>query len=128
MGELTALAFALAIEDPGRFDESEDVGPYFGLVPRRQDSGDQSPELSITKAGDRQVRWLLVQCSQQILSKNSPDSDLKRWGSKLAARGKKKAKRRAVVAVARKLAVLLHRLWITGEEYEPLRNTKKKAA
>lgn len=128
VGELTALAFVLAIEDPKRFTKSRDVPAFLGLVPRRQDSGQQSPELSITKAGDRQVRWLLVQCAQQILGSRAPDTDLKRWGLKLARRGKKKAKRRAVVAVARKLAVLLHRLWVTGEEYEPLRNSTRKAA
>lgn len=121
VGEITALTYVLTLEDAGRFSRSEDVGAYLGLVPRKAESGQRSPELPISKAGDRELRRLLVQCSQQILGKRGPDSDLKQWGLELARRGKKKAKRRAVVGVARKLAVLLHRLWVTGEEYEPRR-------
>ncbi len=123
VGPLTALAYRLTIEDPGRFAKSRDVGPYVGLVPKQYDSGDSAPELRITKTGDRMLRALLVECAQHMLSRHGKDSDLRRQGLKLAARGKKNAKKRAVVAVARKTAVLLHRLWVTGEVYEPLRNS-----
>ena len=112
----------LTLGDPDRFARSRDVGAYLGLVPRRDASGRRDPELRITKAGDRDLRRLLVQCAHQIVGREREDSDLRRWGKSLAARGKKNAKKRAVVAVARKLAVLLHRLWVTGSVYEPLRS------
>jgi len=121
VGPITALSFVLTIEDPGRFERSRDVGPYLGLVPRRSSSGRRDPELRITKAGDRDVRRLLVQCAHHILHHPRADSDLRDWGLKLAARGKKNARKRAIVAVARKLAVLLHRLWVSGQDYEPRR-------
>ncbi len=124
VGKITALAFVLTVEDPLRFIESRKVGAYFGLVPRKSASGQRDPELRITKCGDSFVRRLLVCAAHYILGPFGPDTDLRRWGLALAARGKKNAKKRAVVAVARKLAVLLHRLWITGEEYEPLRNSQ----
>ena len=126
VGPITALSFVLTIEDPGRFERSRDVGPYLGLVPRCSSSGQRDPELRITKAGDKDVRRLLVQCAQHILNQTKVDSDLRRWGLKLAARGKKNAKKRAVVAMARKLAVLLHRLWVSGQDYEPLRRGRKE--
>ena len=122
VGVLTAVTYVLTLEDPRRFARSRDVGPYLGLVPRRSSSGRSDPELRITKAGDTDLRRLLVQCAHCIVGRSRVDSDLKRWGLKLAARGKKNAKKRAVVAVARKLAVLLHRLWVSGEEFVPLRN------
>jgi len=123
VGLLTSFAYRLTIEDPERFAKSRDVGPYVGLVPKQRDSGDSHPELRITKTGDRMLRDLLVECAQHMLSRRGKDSDLRRQGLKLAARGKKNAKKRAVVAVARKTAVLLHCLWVTGEVYEPLRNS-----
>jgi transposase len=101
------------------------VGPYLGLVPRQDESGDSSPQLRITKTGDKMVRRLLVSSAQYILGPFGDDCDLRRYGEKIAARGGKNAKKRAVVAVARKLAVLLHRLWKTGEVYEPLHNSKR---
>lgn len=122
VGPITALTFVLTIDDPHRFARSRDVGAYLGLVPRRDASGRRDPELRITKAGDRALRRLLVQCAHQIIGRKREDSDLRRWGESLAARGKKNAHKRAVVAVARKLAVLLHRLWVTGSVYEPLRS------
>lgn len=125
VGMITSLAFVLTIEDPDRFERCREVGPYLGLVPRRDSSGKSDPELPITKAGDRQLRCLLVQCSQYILGHFGPDSDLRRWGLELAARGSQKVKKRAVVAVARKLAVLLLSLWKSGEEYEPLRTAER---
>ncbi len=121
VGPITALSFVLTLEDPSRFRRSRDVGCYLGLRPKSQQSGDSEPEMRISKEGDVYLRKLLVQCGQYILSRNGPDTDLKRWGLAIAAKGKKKAKRRAVVAVARKLSILLHRLWVSGERYEPRR-------
>jgi transposase len=121
VGPLTSLAFVLTIEDPQRFAHSRMVGPYLGLVPRRHQSGDRDPELHISKAGDHLLRKLLVECAQYMLGAFGEDCDLRRWGLRLAGEGSKARKRRAVVAVARKLATLLHHLWVTGEVYEPLR-------
>jgi len=126
VGSLTALAYVLTIEDPSRFSRARAVGSYLGLRPRQDDSGAQKPQLHITKAGDKFLRHLLVECAQYMLSSRGADSDLKRWGLKLAERGGKAAKKRAVVAVARKLSVLLLRLWVTGEIYEPLRMATRR--
>jgi len=128
VGPLTSLTFVLTIGDPERFKKSRTVGAYFGLRPRQRDSGEQQPELHITKAGAPLMRRLLVNCAQYILGPFGQDCDLRRFGLAMAARGGKRAKKRAVVAVARKLAVLLHRLWLTGEAYDPLRNAKAHAA
>ena len=124
VGPVTALYFRLVIEEAKRFAHSRDVGSYLGLVPKQQDSGESTPELRISKAGDEGARRLLVNCAHYILGPFGPDSDVRRWGLKLAARGGKNAKKRAIVAVARKLAVLLHRLLVTGDVYEPLRNSQ----
>ena len=124
VGPLTALSYVLTVEDPERFKSSRAVGPYLGLRPRQSQSGEQDPELRITKAGDTDLRRLLVGSAHYILGPFGPDTDLRRWGLALAARGRKNAKKRAVVAVARKLAVLLHRLWVTAEVYEPLRHNR----
>jgi len=124
VGELIALAFVLTIEDPQRFQRSRDVGGYIGLRPKRRDSGHSQPQLRITKEGDPYLRQLLVQGAHYILGPFGPDTDLRRWGRQLAARGGKNAKKRAIVAVARKLAILLHRLWVTGQVYEPLRHSQ----
>jgi len=121
VGALIALTYVLTLDDPNRFGRSRDVGAYLGLRPKRQESGESQPELRITKEGDVYLRRLLVQGAHYILSRKGPDTDLKRWGLKLAGNGSKRAKKRAVVGVARKLAVLLHHLWVTGEVYEPLR-------
>src|SRR5262249_27158736 len=118
VGQLIALTFILTLDDAKRFGRSRDVGCYLGLRPKRKESGERQPELSITKEGDIYLRRLLVQGAHYILSARGPDTDLKRWGLQLAGRGGKKAKKRAVVAVARKLAILLHSLWVTGEAYE----------
>jgi transposase len=98
------------------------------MRPRSNQSGAHNPEMRISKEGDGYLRKLLVQCAQYILSRKGPDTDLKRWGLQIEAKGKKKAKRRAVVAVARKLAILLHRLWVSGERYEPRRTQRQPAA
>ena len=122
IGPVTSLAYVLTLETPLRFAKSRDVGPYLGLVPAQEDSGDSQPQLGISKAGDRMLRKLLVGSAHYILGPFGPDCDLRRFGMKLCERGGKNAKKRATVAVARKLAVLLHRLWISGEVYEPLRH------
>ena len=127
VGPLTALTYVLVVEHPQRFAQSREVGPYLGLCPRQDQSGERDPQLRISKAGDQLMRSLLVNCAQYVLGPFGPDSDLRRHGEKLAARGGKKAKKRAVVAVARKLAVLLHHLWVTGEEYEPLYRSQRAA-
>ena len=127
VGDLIALGYVLTIEDPHRFKKSRDVGCFVGLQPGRRNSGESEPQMHITKEGDRYLRTLLVQGAHYILGPFGEDSDLRRWGRKLSERGGKKAKRRAVIAVARKLAVLLHRLWVSGEVYEPLRNSQKVA-
>jgi transposase len=126
VGDLIALTYVLTVEDPHRFQRSRDVGALLGLRPKRQNSGDSEPELRITKEGDSYLRKLLVQGAHYIVGRRGPDTDLKRWGQKLAGGGGKNAKKRAVVAVARKLAVLLHKLWVSGEKYEPLRNSEPK--
>lgn len=128
VGALTALAYVLLVEDPKRFKASRDVGPYFGLVPQLDESSDSSPQLGITKAGDELGRRLLVSAAQYILGPFGPECDLRRFGEAISARGGKNAKKRAVVAVARKLAVLLHRLWVTGADYDPDRQLKRRSA
>ena len=120
VGPVTSLAYVLTLETPLRFARSRDVGPYLGLVPKQEDSGDSQPQLGISKAGDRMLRKLLVGSAHYILGPFGPDTDLRRFGMRLCERGGKNAKKRAAVAVARKLAVLLHRLWLSGEVYEPL--------
>ena len=127
VGPLTGLAYVLAIEDPSRFARSRTVGPYLGLVPKQRDSGKQEPQLRISKAGDRHVRRLLIGSAHYILGPFGPDCDLRRFGKAIASRGGKNAKKRAAVAVARRLAVLLHRLWVTRAEYDPLRHAKRQA-
>jgi transposase len=126
VGNLTALAYQLTLGDPRRFSKSRMVGPYLGLAPGRKQSGDRESPTSITKAGDRHLRSLLVQSANHIVRRDAPDSDLKRHGRKLAKTGSKIAKRIAKVAVARKLSVLLHALWVTGEVYESLRSTNAR--
>ncbi len=121
VGPILSLAYTLTLQRPERFAKSRMVGPYLGLVPARRQSGDKDPQLRITKEGDSFLRRLLVQGGQYILGPFAPDSDLRRFGLALEARGGKHAKKRAVIAVARKLAVLLHRLWRTGEVYDPAR-------
>jgi transposase len=128
VGVLTALVFLLTLERSDRFARSRSVGAFIGLRPRKSQSGEEDPELGITKAGNPFLRRLLVQSANYILGPFGADSDLRRWGLELAKRGGKKARRRAKVAVARKLAVLLHRLWVTGEEYQPLGYRQKIAA
>ena len=128
VGPLISLTFILTIADPNRFSRTRDVGAYLGLVPRLRQSGARNPHLHITRAGDSYLRQLLVQGAHYILGYRGPDCDLRRWGLTHAASGGPAAKKRAVIAVARKLAILLLRLWTTGEVYEPLRLQKEVVA
>ena len=136
VGTIVALAFVLTIEDPARFGKSRDVGAYLGLAPGLRESGQQEPAMRITKEGDRDMRRLLVQSAQRILRKAAPDSDSRRWGleklgegagsGKESGKKKNSQKKRVIVAVARRLAVLLHHLWVNGEVYDPLYGAKEK--
>ncbi len=129
VGALTALSFVLVLNnDPERFRRSRDVGCYVGLRPKQRESGMSSPQLGITKAGDPLLRRLATQSAQYILGPFGRDSALRRWGLGLASRGGKNAKKRAIVAVARKLVILMHRLWITQEAYDPMRGLSVRRA
>lgn len=128
VGALTALAFVLILEDATKFRSSRMVGPYLGLIPARDQSGEIDPQKGISKEGDRLMRRLLVQSGHYILGPFGPDCDLRRHGEAIAARGGKNARKRAAVAVARKLAVLMHHLWVTKETYVPLMNVTQSAA
>ena len=127
VGTLIALTFLLTLEDPQRFRKSRDVGCYLGLQPGRRNSGQSQPQMHISKEGDPYLRTLLVQGAQHILGPFGADCDLRRWGLKLAERGGRSGKKRAIVATARKLAVLLHHLWVSGEVYEPLHKRNRVA-
>jgi transposase len=128
VGTLIGLTYVLTIEDAERFAHSRDVGCYLGLQPKQRESGDSQPELGISKRGDRLLRSYLVQACHCMLRKGAPDSDLRAWGLGKAQSGGKRGKRRAIVGMARKLAVLLHRLWSRGEVYDPLYHRKAVAA
>ena len=128
VGPITSLTFILTVEEPHRFPKSRDVGAFLGLVPRSRDSGERHPQLRITKAGDMALRRVLVQAAHYVLGPFGPDSDLRRWGLRYAESGAGNAKKRAVVAVARRLAVLMLALWKSGEVYEPLRQARAAEA
>ena len=128
VGLLTALCYVLTLEDPSRFVNGRQAGAYLGLVPRKRQSGDSNPQLGITKNGDSYLRKLLVQCAQVMLGRCGGDSELRRWGLQKAARGGKGAKKRAIVGVARKLSVIMYRLWKTGERYQPFPKGKARSA
>lgn len=128
VGAVTTLSYVVTLESPDRFPRSRDVGPYVGLTTARRQSGERDPQLGISKAGNSMLRRLLVQCAHHILGHCGKDSALRRWGLKLAGRNEPNARKRAVVAVARKLAVLLHRLWKTGEHYLPFPGSAEQAA
>jgi transposase len=132
IGPITSLAYVLRIGEKERFERSRDVGAYLGLVAKKRQSGQRDPQLGITKAGDEMMRKLLVNCAHHILGVHGADSDLRRWGLALVRaagrKGTQGARKLAAAAVARKLAVLLHRLWVTGATYDPLRNSKDREA
>jgi transposase len=125
VGTLIALTFLLTLEDPHRFGKSRDVGCYLGLQPGRRNSGQSESQMHISKEGDPYLRTLLVQGAQHILGPFGIDCDLRRWGLKLAERGGRNGKKRAIVATARKLAVLLHHLWVSGEVYDSMHNSRR---
>jgi len=127
VGPLVSLAFVATVGAPDRFKDSRSLGPYFGLVPRLDQSGQSNPGLSITKHGDAYMRSLLVSAATRILGPFGVDSDLRRFGLRIIEQGGQRARAKARIAVARKLAVLLHRLLLTGEVYEPLRNSPEVA-
>jgi len=127
VGLLSGLRYVLTLEDPGRVRRNRSVGAFIGATPGRDQSGSTDRQKRITKAGDPALRWTLMQCSHYILGRFGPDSDLKRYGLRLCARGGKSAKKRALVAVARRLSVLMLSLWKTGEVYEPLRHAQTEA-
>lgn len=128
VGTLIGLTYILTIEDAERFQHSRDVGAFLGIQPKQRESGDSQPELGISKTGDRLLRSYLVQAAHCMLRQGAPDSDLRAWGLGKVGAGGKRAKRRALVGMARKLAVLLHRLWVMGEVYDPLYNRKAAQA
>ena len=119
VGPITALSFVLKVETTQRFKRLRDIGPFLGLTPRRDQSGNIDKQLSITKCGDGYLRRLLVSCSQYILGAFGPPSELRDFGLRLTERGSRTAKKKAVVAVARKLAVLMLSLWKNNSTYQP---------
>lgn len=119
VGPITALAYILTLETHERFEKSRSVGAFLGLTPKKDQSGETDRQLPITKAGNRFLRCLLVNCAQHIMGPFGKDSHLQRFGESIARRGGKRAKKRAVIAIARKLAVLLHTLWKSGADYDP---------
>jgi len=121
VGTLIALTYMLTLEDPHRFRNSRDAACYVDLQPGRRNSGQSEPQMHISKEGDPYLRALSVQAAHHVLGPWGVDSDLRRWGMKLAEHGGKRGKKRAVIAVARQLGVLLHRLWVSGDVYVPLR-------
>jgi transposase len=137
VGSIVALTFMLTVDDPHRFRHSRDIGPFLGLRPKKRDSGKSQPELGISKEGDKMLRWLLVQAAHTILRKGAAESDLRSWGLGLLAQSeaakkkkgsRKSVKKKVVVAVARKLGVLLHYLWVNGEVYDPLHQIRQRMA
>jgi transposase len=118
VGPITSLYFVLKVGNPGRFRRTRDIGAFLGLCPKRDQSGETDKELRISKCGDRYLRRLLVGAAQYILGPFGADSALREHGLRLAREGTARAKKRAVVAVARKLAVLLLTLWKSREPYE----------
>jgi transposase len=118
VGPITAAAFVAAVDDPARFGKARDAGPFFGLTPGQDQSGDGDAPKQITRAGNEMVRHLLVNGANKILQRNSKDNALKRHGMKICARGGKVARRKAKVAVARKMAVLMLAMLKSGKEYD----------
>ena len=119
VGPVLALAYVATIEDPARFASSRTVGNYVGLAPAQYASGAKTPELRISKRGDGFLRRLLVNAAAYILGPFGEDSDLRRYGGRIAHSGSQRDKARARIAVARKLACLLHHLWRTGSVWDP---------
>jgi transposase len=126
IGPITSMAFVLSIEDPHRFKDPRDVGAYLGLVPRRDQSGGSDKQLPISKVGNTYLRQLLVQCAQYLLGHFGPDCALRQQGLKLAAKGGRAAKKKAVIAIARKLAVMMIAMWQKDSDYEAFPEPKNQ--
>lgn len=118
VGPLVAATYVLTLNGPDAVGHSRSAGAFLGLRPRQKQSGDYDPQCRITKTGNTYLRCLLMQSAHYVLGHFGPDSALRRWGLKLAASGGKRGKKRALVAVARKLAVILHCMWRTGQVYQ----------
>jgi len=115
-GQLTALAFTAAVDDPGRFRRSRDIGPYFGLVPRRYQSGEVDYTGSISKCGDRRLRTLLYEAANVMLTRYKGPLKLKDWAFAIA---KRSTMRKARIALARRLAIIMHAMLRHGTEFKP---------
>ena len=116
VGQLTALAFTAAIDDPSRFRRSRDLGPYFGLVPRRYQSGEIDYVGGISKVGDRRVRTLLYEAANVMLTRYKGELKLKDWAFAIA---KRSTMRKARIALARRLAIIMHAMLRNGTEFQP---------
>ncbi len=114
VGFITALTYKAGVDDPHRFKQSRTVGAHFGLTPRRSQSGEIDIDGHISRAGDPDVRCVLYTAANALLTRSAKWSSLKAWGMKIA---KTRGHRRAVIAVARKLAVILHRMWIDDTQF-----------
>jgi transposase len=123
VGPVVAACYVLTLDSPQAMESNRQAGAYLGLRPRQQQSGGSDPQCRITKAGNTYLRSLLVQSAQYILGRFGPDSELRRWGLKLAASGGKRGKKCAMVAVARKLAVILLSMWRNRKKFEPFPQT-----
>jgi transposase len=128
VGPLIAAAYVLTLDRPDAIQHSRQAGAFLGLRPRQSQSGDSDPQRRISKTGNVYLRSLLVQAAHYVLGRFGPDSELRRWGLKLAASGGKRGKKRALVAVARKLAVILHRIWQTGNAWQAFPITGGKSS
>jgi len=124
IGPITALAFTTIIGSPDRFKSPRDVGAWLGLVPRRDQSGESDKQLPITKTGNGYLRTLLVQCAQYLLGHFGPECALREAGLKIANRGGRSAKKKAVIATARKLAVMMMAMWQKQTTYQPYPETQ----
>ena len=113
VGPIVALTFAAAIDDPTRFRKSKDVGPWAGLIPSREESGERKVVGAITKAGDAGLRTALYQAANIMLHNCGPNW-LQAWALRTA---KRRGKKRATVALARRIGVVLHRMWVGGTEF-----------
>jgi transposase len=119
VGPVVAATYLLTLDSKDKVRHSRQAGAFLGLRPRQSQSGDSDPQNRIAKTGNVYLRSLLVQAAQYVLGRFGPDSELRRWGLKLAASAGKRGKKRAIVAVARKLAVILHRMWQTRDRWQP---------
>lgn len=115
VGPITALAYRATVDDPGRFASSKAVGAHLGMTPRVYQSGETERSGGISKAGDRMLRHLLYEAASALLARSSKPSKLRAWGAAIARR---RGAKRARVAIARKLGVILHKIWITGGRFE----------